>query len=267
MNKTTFHIPKMDCVAEEQLIRMKLNGEPEVFKLMFDLQGRKLEVYHQNDAAPIVRQLKELGLGSQLIDTTDEYFSEEVQQPDDTKAERKMLWIVFFINFGFFVVEIITGFIARSMGLVADSLDMLADAIVFAMSLFVVGKALRSKKKIAGIAGYLQLALAFYGIFEVVNRFYGYDKTPNYGLMIIISTIALAGNSVTLYLLQKAKNKEAHIQAGSIFISNDVMINIGVILGGVLVYFTHSKIPDLVIGGIVFLIVGKGAFRIMKLAK
>lgn len=267
MNKTTFHIPKMDCAAEEQLIRMKLDDESSILKLKFDLPGRKLEVYHQDSAARIAYKIEELGLDSQLVNTTDEYFSDEIEHPEDTGAEKQLLWIVFFINFGFFIVEIITGFIARSMGLVADSLDMLADAIIFAMSLFVVGKALSSKKKIAWIAGYLQLALALYGIFEVVKRFYGQDESPDFKLMIIISAIALAGNALTLYLLQKAKSKEVHIRASSIFISNDVIINAGVILAGILVYFTHSKIPDLVVGGIVFLIVGKGAFQIMKLAK
>lgn len=267
MYKTTFHISQMDCAAEEQLIRMKLDGESSILKLKFDLPGRKLEVYHQDSAAPIARKIEELHLGSQLVNTTDEYFSDEIEYPGDIGAEKRLLWIVFFINFGFFVLEIITGFIARSMGLVADSLDMLADAVIFAMSLFVVGKALISKKRIARLAGYLQLALALYGILEVVKRFYGHDEQPDFELMIIISAIALAGNALTLYLLQKGKSKEVHIRASSIFISNDVIINAGVILAGVLVYATHSKIPDLVVGGIVFLIVGKGAFQIMKLAK
>jgi len=267
MNKTTFHIPKMDCTAEEQLIRMKLEGESAIRKLSFDLPGRKLTVYHEESAAPIDQKIKELNLGSKLLNTNTEDMPDEEQLPADTAAEKRLLWTVFFINFGFFALEIITGFIARSMGLVADSLDMLADAIIFAMSLFVVGKAVSSKKRVAAISGYFQLALAIYGIFEVARRFLGHDETPNFKLMIIVSLCALVGNAITLYLLQKSKNKEAHIRAGSIFISNDVVINIGVVLAGILVYFTHSKVPDLVIGAIVFLIVGRGAFKIMKLAK
>jgi Co/Zn/Cd efflux system component len=130
-----------------------------------------------------------------------------------------------------------------------------------------VGKVLSSKKRVAAISGHFQLALAIYGIIEVARRFYSADKVPDFGLMIIVSAFALIGNALTLYLLQRSKNKEAHIQAGAIFISNDVIINIGLILAGALVYFTHSKIPDLTVGAIVFIIVGRGAFRILRLSK
>ena len=57
------------------------------------------------------------------------------------------------------------------------------------------------------------------------------------------------------------------MQASMIFTSNDIIINIGVIIAGVLVYFTASKYPDLIIGGIIFLIVVRGALRILKLSK
>ena len=85
--------------------------------------------------------------------------------------------------------------------------------------------------------------------------------------MIAIAFLALLANSVSLYLIQKAKSKEAHMQASAIFTSNDIVINIGVIVAGALVYFTESKYPDLIIGLIIFGIVSKGAFRILKLGK
>ena len=57
------------------------------------------------------------------------------------------------------------------------------------------------------------------------------------------------------------------MQASMIFTSNDVVVNLGVILAGVLVFLTNTKYPDLVVGTIVFLIVGRGAIKIMKLSK
>ena len=77
----------------------------------------------------------------------------------------------------------------------------------------------------------------------------------------------LIHNAICLYLLQKSKSKEAHMKASMIFTSNDVIINSGVILAGVLVLLTQSKYPDLIVGSIVFLIVSQGAFRILKLGK
>jgi Co/Zn/Cd efflux system component len=63
------------------------------------------------------------------------------------------------------------------------------------------------------------------------------------------------------------KSKEAHMQASMIFTSNDVIINSGVIIAGLLVNWLNSSYSDLIIGAIVFVIVARGAYRILKLAK
>ena len=114
---------------------------------------------------------------------------------------------------------------------------------------------------------YFQMALATLGFVEVLRRFLSSSETPLFQWMIIVSIFALIGNLVSLWLINKAKSKEAHMQASAIFTSNDIIVNGGVILAGVLVYFLDSKWPDLVIGGIVFAFVMRGAIRILKLSK
>ena len=57
------------------------------------------------------------------------------------------------------------------------------------------------------------------------------------------------------------------MKASMIFTSNDVIINLGVITAGVLVFLLNSNKPDLIIGSIVFIIVIRGTFRILKLGK
>jgi Co/Zn/Cd efflux system component len=201
-------------------------------------------------------------MGTDEIGGTDLVLIEEAH-----RKESRVLWEVLAINFFFFALEVLTGFIAGSMGLVADSLDMLADSIVYALSLFAVGGTVSRKKSIAGAAGYFQLALALLGFAEVIRRFLGHGEAPDFHLMIVISFLALAGNTICLYLLQKSKSKEAHMQASMIFTSTDVMVNLGVIVAGILVYLTASKLPDLTVGTIVFILVGRGAYRIMQLSK
>ena len=181
--------------------------------------------------------------------------------------QRKVLWAVLLINFGFFVIEIITGFVSKSMGLVADSLDMLADSIVYGLSLFAVGGTIVLKKRIAKASGYFQIILAVLGFIEVIRRFVGIDTLPSFETMIIVSTFALVGNGICLYLLQKSKSQEAHMKASMIFTSNDVIINIGVITAGIFVHVLDSNKPDLIIGATVFVLVIQGAFRILKLGK
>jgi len=153
------------------------------------------------------------------------------------------------------------------MGLVADSLDMLADALVYGLSLFAVGGSMSRKMRIAGVSGYFQMTLAIVGLVEVIRRFLGYEEVPDFRVMIVISVLALIANALCLYLLQKSKSQEAHMKASMIFTSNDIVINLGVIIAGVLVFVLNSKYPDLIIGSIVFIIVTRGALSILKLSK
>ena len=120
---------------------------------------------------------------------------------------------------------------------------------------------------IAKFAGYFQILLAVIGFVEVIRRFIGIEAMPDFKTMIIVSVLALIANVLCLYLLQKNKSKEAHMQASMIFTSNDVIINSGVIVAGILVNWLNSSYPDLIIGAIVFVVVARGAYRILKLAK
>lgn len=263
MDKTTFKIPKMDCSAEVNLVRMKLDEIPDVRELDFDLPGRKLTVYHSGSLDTIKRSIQDLNLGGKLIRTEKTDNVGFVNSSD----QRKILWIVLAINVGFFLIEFTFGLISNSMGLVADSLDMLADAFVYGISLLAVGGSLFRKKRVARIAGYFQLTLAILGFAEVIRRFMVVEELPDFSTMIVVSIFALIANVICLLLLQRSKSREAHMRASMIFTSNDVIINSGVILAGLSVNWLQSGYPDLIIGAIVFVIVMQGAFRILKLGK
>lgn len=264
MEKTIFEITKMDCPSEENLIRMKLDGISSIANLDFDIPNRKLTVFHSGQIDQIEKSVIELNLGGKKISTEQ---TDQTNFKESTNQE-KLLWTVLGINFAFFVIEMATGLISKSMGLVADSLDMLADSFVYAISLFAVGGTLTRKKRIAKLAGYFQITLAIIGFVEVLRRFFGAEKLPDFSTMIIVSIFALIANGICLYLLQKSKSKEeAHIKASMIFTSNDVIINLGVITAGILVNWLDSNRPDLIIGTIVFVLVIQGAVRILKLGK
>ena len=264
MDKTTFEITKMDCPSEERLIRMKLDNFSNIKNLDFDLEKRRLTVYHNGLTTEIEKSIDDLKLNSKRIGT--EKITTDIKI-ENQKNERQLLWTVLLINLGFFAVESITGLISKSMGLVADSLDMLADALVYGLSLYAVGRAIQAKKNVARLSGYFQMILAIIGFIEVIRRFVSVDTPPNFTTMIIVSIFALIGNGICLYLLQRTKSNEAHMKASMIFTSNDVIINMGVILAGGLVYFFNSNKPDLIIGTIVFVIVTRGAVRILKISR
>lgn len=264
MEKTIFEITKMDCPSEENLIRMKLEEISNIANLDFDIPRRKLTVYHNGETDQIEKSVIDLNLGGKKISTEQ---TEKIDFEEHT-SQRKLLWTVLRINFAFFLIEMVTGLISNSMGLVADSLDMLADSFVYGISLFAVGGTLIKKKRIAKLAGYFQITLAIIGFVEILRRFFGNEKLPDFWTMIIVSIFALIANGICLYLMQQSKSREeAHMNASLIFTSNDVIINLGVIIAGLFVHWLNSGEPDLIIGTIVFILVIQGAFRILKLGK
>lgn len=264
MKKSLFKISHMDCPSEEKLIRMKLDGMEGINGLDFNLSDRQLTVYHTTDPIILEQAIQELNLGGKRIATEE---TETAPQKQNTE-QKKLLWTVLLINFAFFLIEIVYGWISGSMGLVADSLDMLADAFVYGISLLAVGAAISRKKNVARIAGYFQLLLALAGFAEIIRRFMGNGMLPDPQTMITISLFALAANAICLYLLQKSESKEeAHMKASLIFTSNDVIINLGVVIAGLLVTWTSSPLPDLIIGAIIFIVVVRGALLILKVSK
>ena len=263
MEKTIFQLLKMDCPAEENLVRLKLDGIAAIKNLAFDLPNRQLTVFHEGQLEQIETSIAELNLGGTRLRTE----QADTVEFDEQKSQRNLLWAVLAINFGFFVIELTAGLISGSMGLVADSLDMLADAFVYAISLFAVGGTVARKKNIARLAGYFQITLACVGFVEVVRRFIGVEEMPDYSTMIVVSMLSLLANAFCLYLFQKSQSKDAHMQASAVFTSNDVVVNLGVIIAGILVNWFDSNKPDLIIGTIVFAVVVRGAIKILKLGK
>ncbi len=266
MQRTTYHVEKMDCAAEEHLVRMRLDGLDVVRRLAFDLPARRLDVVHTGDAAPVTAALDELGLGARNV-TTEALDDGPLGAEADAGEERRPLLLALAINAAFFVGELTAGLLAGSMGLVADSLDMLADALVYALSLAAVGGTVLRKKRLARTSGYLQLGLAVFGLVEVVRRFVMGEGAPDVTTMLVVAALALAGNVATLWILSKAKRGEAHVEASWIFTSNDIKVNGLVILSALVVWATGSAVPDLVAGTFIFIVVANGARRILALSK
>lgn len=263
--KSVFSIPKMDCPSEERLIRMSLDGLPEVSDLRFDLQARTLTVRHAGDPAPILAKLAPLGLGAALT-ASEEAAPEDVAPSSDAteKAEARTLRVLLAINAAMFAVELVAGWLAQSTGLIADSLDMLADAMVYGLSLYAVGKGASVKLRAAHLSGALQGVLAVGVLADVARRLLG-GSTPEAPAIIGVSTLALAANVGCLLLISRHRDGGAHMKASWIFSTTDVIANLGVIVAGALVAWTGSRLPDLVVGTAVGLVVLVGAVRILRL--
>lgn len=262
LRRTLLAIPKMDCPSEERLIRMALDGLDGVEKLRFDLQGRTLSVTHRGEPGPVLAKLEPLGLGARVEESA-EVDPAEAASPE-VGDEAGTLRILLGINAVLFLVEIVAGWLAQSTGLIADSLDMLADAFVYGLGLWAVARSSRAKLRAAHASGVLQAFLAA-GVFVDVARRWVTGSAPEPPTMIGISTLALAGNVSCLLLLARHRHGGAHMKASWIFSTNDVLANLGVMAAGALVAATGSRLPDLVVGTLVAALVLLGAIRILRL--
>ena len=99
---------------------------------------------------------------------------------------------------------------------------------------------------------------------EIVRRFV-IGSDPESTLMIVMASVALAANATCLWLVSRHRHDGAHMKASTIFSTNDVIANLGVVAAGILVALTGSPYPDLVIGAAIVVVVLLGARRILRL--
>lgn len=264
--ETTISVPAMDCASEEQVIRMVVSALS-IQSMDFDIPNRKLVICHSEDPSSVLSKLVPLGFGAKLISNRVlENFSAKKSQTDSTNEaqERKVLIWLLALNGMMFFVEIVAGWLAQSAGLIADALDMFADAAVYGVALYAVGKLAQHKLSAAKLAGVIELFLAAGAIWRSGYQIY-VGAEPEVNTMIWISLLALAVNVTCLYLISQRKNDGVHMRASYIFSANDVLANIGVIVAGVLVAWLSSPIPDWVIGLAIGFLVLSGAIRILRL--
>ncbi len=180
----------------------------------------------------------------------------------DASQRAVLLWVLA-INAAMFLFEFTAGWLVESTGLIADSLDMLADAFVYGVGLYAVGRALRHKARAALLSGALQGLLAVGVLVDVARRFIQ-GSEPEGLWMIGVAGLALAANVAALWLLAAHRQGGIHMRAMWICTNNDVLVNIAVMASGALVLWLRSPLPDLVVGLLVTLLVLYNAVRILR---
>jgi Co/Zn/Cd efflux system component len=109
----------------------------------------------------------------------------------------------------------------------------------------------------------LQIALGLGVLIEVARRSV-YGSEPISLLIIVTGLVALVANVICLALIAKHRDGGIHMRASWIFSTNDVIANVGVVISGGLVMLLGSRVPDLVVGSVVALIVLRGGVRIVR---
>lgn len=163
------------------------------------------------------------------------------------KSQGKTLKIVLAINAVMFGVEATAGWLAGSTALLADSLDMLGDALVYGFSLYVLARDDKWKAISAFIKGGI---MAGFGLFVLGQAIYKllHPELPTHETMGAIGLLALAANSLCLYLLWKHRADDVNMRSVWLCSRNDIIANSAVLLAGAGVWLTASQWPDLIVG-------------------
>ena len=184
----------------------------------------------------------------------------------ETPEQRRTLQVALALNATMFVAGVTAGFIAHSSGLIADGLDMLADAIAYAIALWAAGRSAQVKANAAQTSGLVLGALGIGVLADVVRRIMS-GEPPEGWIMIAVASVALAVNGNVLRLLNRQRNNEVHFRATVIFTRVDVIANMAVILSGIAVIATGIRYFDLAIGGAIGVYVIKEAVGILREAR
>jgi cation diffusion facilitator family transporter len=157
------------------------------------------------------------------------------------------LKIVLGINAVMFVLELTAGLLGNSISLVADSLDMFGDALVYGFSLYVVARSSTMKARAALLKGVIMASFGFFVLGQAIYRIV-FPQLPMFETIGAIGLLALAANSTCFFLLWWHRSDDINMSSVWLCSRNDIIANISVLFAAVGVWLTHSGWPDILIG-------------------
>ena len=180
-------------------------------------------------------------------------------------SQSRTLWWVLGINGGMFGLEVVIGILAGSTALLADSLDMLGDALVYGFSLYVVGRSVRWR---AGGALLKGITMGGFGLMVLAQAGYrlASPEVPDFQLMGITGALALAANVTCLLLLTRHRNDDLNMRSTWICSRNDIIANLSVVAAALAVFATGSMWPDLAVGLLITVVFLRSSVYVVRQA-
>lgn len=176
---------------------------------------------------------------------------------------RRVLWLVLAINAVMFLIEIGAGLAAGSASLQADALDFLGDTANYAISLAVVGMALRYRAGAALVKGASMGLLGLWVIATVIwHAVHG--TLPSAVTMGAVGVTALIANGASFGLLWGHREGDANMRSAWICTRNDVLGNLAVLLAALGVFGTGTGWPDLIVAAVMATLALQGAITVVR---
>ncbi len=179
---------------------------------------------------------------------------------------RRVLWIALLINAAMFVVELLAGFSAGSVALLADAIDFFGDAANYGVSLAVLGMALAWRARAAFVKG---LCMLLFGLFVLGKALWAARTgTPPVALtMGAVSLLALAANVGVAAMLYAWREGDANMRSVWLCSRNDAIGNAAVLLAALGVAGTRTAWPDLAVAAGMGALALSSAWSVLRQAR
>ena len=179
--------------------------------------------------------------------------------------QRRVLQIVLAINAAMFAVEFTAGAIAGSAALMADSVDMFGDALVYGLSLYALARSARWKAGAAMAKGVFILLFGIAVLIDIAVKLRS-GVPPSSALMLIFGGVALVANLACLRLLWRFRTQDVNMSSTWECSRNDVISNLGVLLAAGAVAWFASPWPDILVGAAIAALFLRSAVRVISAA-
>lgn len=163
------------------------------------------------------------------------------------KRQSATLKIVLGINAVMFLVELTAGLMSGSLSLLADSADMLGDALVYGFSIYVIARGARMKALAALFKGGIMAAFAVFVFGQAIYKII-FPFVPVFETIGVIGILALAANSLCLFLLWRYRADDINMRSVWLCSRNDIIANISVLFAALGVWLSGSGWPDIIVG-------------------
>jgi cation diffusion facilitator family transporter len=176
--------------------------------------------------------------------------------------QRRVLVTVLLINAVMFVAEFGAGVIAGSAALMADSVDMFGDALVYGLSLYALARSARWKAGAAMAKGLFILAFGLAVLVDIAVKLRS-GVPPSSTIMLIFGAVALTANLACLRMLWRFRSQDVNMASTFECSRNDVISNVGVLVAAAAVALSGSPWPDIVVGSAIAMMFLRSAFRVI----
>ena len=175
----------------------------------------------------------------------------------------RVLATVLVVNATMFLVEFGAGILSGSTALLADSLDMLGDSLVYGFSLFVLHRSAAWRARAALTKGLVMAAFGLAVLVEAVLRLRA-GVPPLAPAMAAVGALALVANAFCVSLLWRHRADDINLRSTWLCSRNDLVANAAVLLAAGLVAWTGSLWPDLILGAAIAILFLRTAGSVLR---